>query len=260
MDDSSGMTVSHSQPPHPEDPVEGNPFSTDDPRHRVWAKATRAALSDLHALKQSYFEKRNLVDRREQHQSCLVDFIFGRFQIWAERGLSVVCSDQDARDYEQWLKSYMEAELKWWMEKHPNHFDSEYFLAALGKQLARACEYWIGNALKWVAEIEDQSEKEMASDEGQPADERPDKHKAGSPQKQIEAKSYKSAIGRNIDRFRKECGWSFDNLAQRTGIDKTSILDHVNKGTPARPATLKIYAEAFSKRLSRPVTVADLEA
>lgn len=38
-----------------------------------------------------------------------------------------------------------------------------------------------------------------------------------------------SQPGQNINRLRKECGWSFDELAGQTGIDKKSILSHVNK-------------------------------
>jgi hypothetical protein len=73
-------------------------------------------------------------------------------------------------------------------------------------------------------------------------------------------KGYKTALGRNIDKWRKECGWSLDELAKRTGFDKKLILGHVNDGKRARPSTVKAYAEAFSKKLSRPVTVAELEA
>jgi hypothetical protein len=69
----------------------------------------------------------------------------------------------------------------------------------------------------------------------------------------------KTVIGRNVDRLRKECGWSFDDLAQRTGIDRSLILGHVNKGKGMHPRTLRIYADAFTKQ-GHPVTVAELEA
>jgi hypothetical protein len=69
----------------------------------------------------------------------------------------------------------------------------------------------------------------------------------------------KSPIGRNIDRLRKECGWSFDDLMGKTGIDKKNTLAHVNEGRNPRPSTMKEYAQAFSKALQRDITVADLE-
>jgi hypothetical protein len=72
-------------------------------------------------------------------------------------------------------------------------------------------------------------------------------------------KAYKTVMGANIDRLRKECGWSFDDLAEVTRIDKKRILAHVNKGSGAHPSTLEAYAEAFTEKLGRPVTVAELE-
>ena len=47
----------------------------------------------------------------------------------------------------------------------------------------------------------------------------------------VESNSTKraAAIRRNITRLRKECGWSFDQLAEETGIDKKSILSHVKR-------------------------------
>ncbi len=67
------------------------------------------------------------------------------------------------------------------------------------------------------------------------------------------------AIGRNITRLRKECGWSLDQLARKTGIDKKLILSHVNKGARPIPRILKEYADAFSEKLGRKITAPDLE-
>jgi hypothetical protein len=64
--------------------------------------------------------------------------------------------------------------------------------------------------------------------------------------------------GSNIDRLRKECGWTFDELADQTKIDKTLILGHVNQGKGAYPGTLKKYADAFSKGMKRVISVAEL--
>jgi hypothetical protein len=77
----------------------------------------------------------------------------------------------------------------------------------------------------------------------------------------VESKSTKgaTAIGRNIDRLRKECGWSLDKLAKETGIDKKSILSHVNKGARPIPRILKEYAQAFTKALGQRITAPDLE-
>jgi len=69
----------------------------------------------------------------------------------------------------------------------------------------------------------------------------------------------KTSWGRNIDTLRKECGWSFEELAAKTGIDKKLVLSHVNKSTKPRPRTLREYAQAFTRELERRITPADLE-
>ncbi len=70
----------------------------------------------------------------------------------------------------------------------------------------------------------------------------------------------KTILANNIDRLRRECGWSFDVLSAKSGLDKTLILGHVNDGKPARVRTLKTYADTFTKGLNRPVSVAELES
>jgi len=73
------------------------------------------------------------------------------------------------------------------------------------------------------------------------------------------AKQYPTSLGRNIDRLRKDCGWSFDELAKKTGIEKKLILAHVNEGTRPQPRIAKLYADAFTKALGRPISASDLE-
>jgi excisionase family DNA binding protein len=86
---------------------------------------------------------------------------------------------------------------------------------------------------------------------------------ADSAQEQSDKKSKKpntdTRTGRNINILRKECGWSFDDLAKKTLIDKKSILAHVNKGARPIPRILKEYVQAFSKELGRRITAPDLE-
>lgn len=68
----------------------------------------------------------------------------------------------------------------------------------------------------------------------------------------------KQSLGDKILQLKAECGWSFDELASKTGLDKKLILGHVNKGKNPYPRTLKLYADAFSKALNRSITVSDL--
>jgi hypothetical protein len=95
----------------------------------------------------------------------------------------------------------------------------------------------------------------------------PKTHVAAGP-KQIVKKSkhpkkepkIQTPLGININRLRKECGWSFDELAKQAGVDKSLILRLVNDGKGAHPRTLKLYADAFARELKRSITVPDLEA
>ncbi len=68
-----------------------------------------------------------------------------------------------------------------------------------------------------------------------------------------------SKIAINIDRLRKECGWSLNDCARWTGLEKKNIRGHL-AGKGARPKTLKTYAQAFGRELKRTVTVSDLES
>jgi hypothetical protein len=80
------------------------------------------------------------------------------------------------------------------------------------------------------------------------------------PERGLPNKTFATALGRNLDRLRREVGWSYNEMAKATEIDKTLILGHVNKGKNASAGTLATYASAFSDKLGRAVTVAELEA
>jgi hypothetical protein len=73
-------------------------------------------------------------------------------------------------------------------------------------------------------------------------------------------KEYATTVGRNIDRFRKECGWSLDDLANEAEIDRGDIRRHINSGQRPYPRTAKKYSDAFSRGLGRKVTIEDLNA
>jgi DNA-binding XRE family transcriptional regulator len=69
----------------------------------------------------------------------------------------------------------------------------------------------------------------------------------------------KSPIGANIDRYRKECGWSKAKLAEKMKVERTLIIGHI-KGKGVSAFNMKNYADVFSKQLNRQVSVADLES
>jgi DNA-binding XRE family transcriptional regulator len=68
-----------------------------------------------------------------------------------------------------------------------------------------------------------------------------------------------SGHAQNIKRLRLECGWSLNDLADKTGLDKKLIIGH-EKGKGIQPKTLRIYADAFTRELERKVPVAELKS
>ena len=90
------------------DPVEGgNPFPGGDPRREIWDAATgeaRRALArcDAHIAATARVTLDPVVYRGQ-----LMDLALRRFDIWAERALSVVSSDGAHDDYRQWLDVYV---------------------------------------------------------------------------------------------------------------------------------------------------------
>ena len=64
----------------------------------------------------------------------------------------------------------------------------------------------------------------------------------------------------NLERLRKEAGWSKDKLATETGLDRKEVVHHTTGKTKnPYPKTRLKYAKALSKGLGREVTVEDLD-
>lgn len=72
-------------------------------------------------------------------------------------------------------------------------------------------------------------------------------------------KAERQSLARNIKRLKKECGWTFEDMAKVVGVSPDSAKDHVNHGVRPYPDTLAAYANAFSEKLGRPISVEDLE-
>lgn len=69
--------------------------------------------------------------------------------------------------------------------------------------------------------------------------------------------SARKPLSHNLDKLRVECGWTIDMLADKTGLDRSTVLQH-SKGSTPRPQTLKLYSVAFSKALGRTISPEDL--
>jgi hypothetical protein len=64
-------------------------------------------------------------------------------------------------------------------------------------------------------------------------------------------------LGNNLNMLRQECGWSYDDMYEATGISKKLSIGHVH-GAGITPVNLKLYADAFTEALGRSITVRDL--
>jgi hypothetical protein len=71
--------------------------------------------------------------------------------------------------------------------------------------------------------------------------------------------AYPNNFARNVDMLRIECHFSYDDLADASGIYKRTILRHVNKGMQPHLRMIKLYADTFSAELGREITVFDLQ-
>ena len=119
--------------------------------------------------------------------------------------------------------------------------------ARLKSRLAQRSAHWTATALQTVRE---RSTSLPASEDGRSI-------AAADPDVSPPPASTTS-VAQRIDNLRKECGWSFDQLAKATGLDKKLILRHVNLGRSAHPRTPKTYADAFARALKLPITPNDI--
>jgi hypothetical protein len=162
--------------PHPEDPVRENPYPTNHPSRRVWERATHEAEEDLFRFQQKMLESRSLSG---ENQDWHIELIFGKFQIWAKRGLSVVRNRTDARAYERSLELYVQSWLTLMADKCSEFgLRPEAFLPELNVQLLRASKYWSGNALESVRTFrkgisDDVAASNVRTDQSQPIESSP---------------------------------------------------------------------------------------
>jgi hypothetical protein len=72
-------------------------------------------------------------------------------------------------------------------------------------------------------------------------------------------KNYTTAIGRNIKRLCDDYNFTFKAFAAAAGVDERTVTRHTSGGQNASIAFLERYAQTFSKKLERTVTVQELK-
>ena len=85
----------------------GNPFSGGDPRREIWDAATREARRTLERCDAHIAATARVTLDPVVYRAQLIDLALRRFDIWAERALSVVSNDGELDDYRRWLDVYV---------------------------------------------------------------------------------------------------------------------------------------------------------
>jgi hypothetical protein len=139
----------------------------------------------------------------------------------------------------------------------PNLTDEGYVRKEVHAEIARSSE-WSRYQDTLVSFMEQSSGQSAGSDPNRMLGRGQNPGTAAQTKKERPGKTY-STLGCNLDRLRKESGWSFDDIAKATELDKKLILGHINGGKRPHPNTLATYARTFTEKLGRPVKVAELE-
>ena len=145
------------------DPVDGNPFPTNHPEHRVWQEATLKAEEELCRIN-SEFQKIQPTGNEgftawmkkggpawavEAHAAWAISMCVGKFDIWAKRTIQVVWSENALRAYDQWLFSYAQAWID--CQKEAGNL-TESSLLELRSRLIGRMEWWKAEGRRYLSE------------------------------------------------------------------------------------------------------------
>jgi hypothetical protein len=130
------------------DPESGNPFSNDNPRHQVWADATRAAeeeICQINAEASGALTPENVYTWQSE-------LIAKKFDVWARRTIHVIWSDVELRWFDKWLVRYVNSWIDAVYEQHeknlPQH-SVDALMITLRNGLAARLHFWKGEARRY---------------------------------------------------------------------------------------------------------------
>lgn len=195
------------------DPVDGNPFPEDDPRHKVWNAATRAAEEQILHFTSQYTPEIAL----SENENFLHRLTLTKFDAWARRGIPVVWSDGIMRNYDQWLVSYADSwltEVHRFYERQPPPFSIEDSLRDLRAQLARRVQHWKAKARRYRTAQEEHAKQAASIAE------------VGEPVVSLALKNRRKEL---IKKYRRDQGLTAADLARRIGMSQSAILGIVNE-------------------------------
>jgi hypothetical protein len=134
------------------DPVEGNPYPADDPRHRVWDDATHRADEESCRFN-SHVIATSRINSPDGAVNWVCALVVGRFDIWARRGVHVVWCDAEVTAYDQWLLNYAEA----WLndlniaDSFRSLVSRDALLSEVRLHLMGRIEWWRAEARRYVS-------------------------------------------------------------------------------------------------------------
>jgi hypothetical protein len=148
------------------DPVDGNPFSADDSRHKVWKDETRKAEEEVCRLNMTAMSSL----RPDNVESWLPWLITATFNAWAKRNVKVVWCDRDVERYGGWLVGYANECITVASRHLPPglpRVSAESQLLDIRNKLGERVQYWKALARRFREELEQEVIK-MASAERTP--------------------------------------------------------------------------------------------
>lgn len=90
-----------------------------------------------------------------------------------------------------------------------------------------------------------QSNAKSLAQQQQPPQEQPENSESV---RRLRAKKKRGDIcGAKLTRLRESCGFSMEELADKSGVDKTRIVDYENGRSGANPSTMKKLADALGR-------------
>ena len=159
------------------DPVQGNPFPADDPRHRVWENATRTAELEVAQIYVGFDAARRQLRDDEKRtareagaridlgahflvaaaniQDCIVSTVLAKFDAWAKRGVHVVWFDRDVELYDRWLVSFANGLIDLFPHDPPSGVPRagvSQFLLDLRDGLGTRVRHWMAEARRYRVE------------------------------------------------------------------------------------------------------------
>jgi hypothetical protein len=199
------------------DPVDGNPFAVQDPRHKVWSEATREAEEEVARTKAAALLASTCVDPSREGARLLlfaaVETHGAIFDAWAKRGITVLWSDDEMHSYDQWLVAYANAMINAVEESHAAHAIASSMVPVEGL-LVRLRNLLGGRVHHWKAE----ARRYRADQEGH----RAERESTFKPPSAVSADVLEKRK-RLVKDFRRREGLTVPDLARKAGMSDSSL-------------------------------------